>query len=180
MAQFLDEGVEGQETQCEFNLKAHLSKYNVPDRVYGLLNDESITIDELITFTILDLKDWCNEHSLKTIEKKRFINSIKSLPNSQSSKPDAEEKTKIVQVPVFLGNEEKEQLAQFGDMKNNVKNMIRNVNETTTKLKNVDAVINEINHVCDKIESFVETLRRNFLQQVFHALFCILFTLVIT
>ena len=104
MTQFVDEGVEGQETQCEFNLKAHLSKYNVADRVYGLLYNESITIDELITFTILDLKDWCNEHSLKTIEKKRrFLNSnsTKSLPNSQSNIQAEHSKTKIVQVPVF-------------------------------------------------------------------------------
>ena len=164
MAQFLDEGVEGQDTQFNnFNLKAHLSKYNVPDTVYELLCKESITIDELITFTISDLQDWCNEHSLKTIEKRRFINLIKSLPNSQSNKPE-NEKTKIV--PVFLGNEEKEQLLQFDDMKNNVENMIKNVNEIKTKIKNVDGVIQEINDVCDKIESFVEILRRNLLQTV--------------
>ena len=51
-----------QETQC--------TMYNVPNTVYKLLCDESITVDELITFTQEELKDWCNEHSLKTIEKR--------------------------------------------------------------------------------------------------------------
>ena len=82
-----------EEPSAKFDLKAHLSKYNVSDTVYKLLCDESITFDELITFTTNDLKDWCNEHSLGTIERRRFVNAVKSLPNAQSNIPD---KPKII------------------------------------------------------------------------------------
>ena len=163
MAQLVDEGTKGQIQESQFDLKKHLSKYNVPDTVYKLLYNESITCDELITFTIKDLEDWCNEHSLKTIERRRFLNAVKSLPNAQSNQPEIQ--SKIATMPMFLGNEEKEQLSQFDDMKNNVEEMIRDINEIKTKT-NTDGVMKEINRVCDKIESFVKTLRRNLLQQV--------------
>ena len=168
MAQLVDEGTEGQVQDTQIDLKTHLSKYNVPGGVYELLYDESITVDELITFTIKDLEDWCNEHSLKTIERRRFVNAIKSLPNAQSNKPD--NKPKIVEVPVpmpiFLGNEEKEQLSQFDEMKNNVQQMIKEIKEIQTK-SSTDGVVKQINSVCNEIESFVETLRRNLLQQAY-------------
>ena len=65
MDQLVDEGIdEGAEGQVED------TKYNVPDRVYKLLCDESITIDELVTFRTSDLDDSCSEHSLKTIERR--------------------------------------------------------------------------------------------------------------
>ena len=74
---------ERQVQDTQISLKAHLSKYNVSDTVYILLYDESITIDELITFTIKDLEDWCIEHSLKTIERrsnvKRMIQEIDKI-----------------------------------------------------------------------------------------------------
>ena len=150
MAQFVDQGTEGQIQDTQFDLKAHLSKYNVPVTVYGLLCGESITVDELVTFTIKDLEDWCIEHSLKTIERRRFVNAIKSLPNAQSNNLQAS-KEKIIEVPIFLGNEEKEQLSQFDDMRNNVNKMIKHINEIETK-SNVNGVILEINKVCDSIE----------------------------
>ena len=168
MARFVDEGAEGQVQDTKIGLKEHLSKHNVSDAVYALLQQENITIDELITFTVEDLKDWCNEHKLKIIERRRFLNAIKSLPNAQSNIQVSE--PKIVEVPIFLGNEEKEQLNQFDDMKNNVENMIKCVTEIKTKM-NVDNVIEEINKVCDKIESFVETLRKNLLKQVYVLIF---------
>ena len=84
-----------------FDLQRHLKRYNVPDRVFNLLKQDSITCDELTTFTNNDLERWCDENQLRTIERRRFINAVKSLPNAQASKPDA---PKIVQVPIFLGN----------------------------------------------------------------------------
>ena len=89
-ALFLDESVQtvGQVKDTQFDLKSYLSKYNVPDRVYNLLCDESITFDELMTFRVKDLDEWCDEHSLKIIERRRFLNSIKSLVSSQCSKYD--------------------------------------------------------------------------------------------
>ena len=173
MAQSVDEGSEGQVQDTQFDLKAHLAKYNVPDTVYKLLYDESITCDELITFTVKDLEDWCNEHSLKIIERRRFLNAVKSLPNAQSNIEHT--KTKIVKVevpvevpvtmPIFLGNEEKEQLNKFDEMKHNVEQMMKDINEIETK-SNTDSVVKEINTVCDEIESIVKKLRRNLLQQV--------------
>ena len=176
MAQFVDEGTdegaEGQVEDTKINLRAQLTKYNVPDRVYKLLCDESITIDELSTFTTEDLKDWCDEHSLKTIERRRFLNAVKSLPNwkppanvnaNNPATSAATAKPKIV--TVFLGNEEKEQLTQFDEMKNNVKNMMHGIVKLKDK-SNVDKVVQEIDSVCDKIESFVKQLRNNLLKQV--------------
>ena len=166
MAQFVDEGSEGQVQDTQFDLKTHLSKYNVPDTVHKLLCDESITVDELTTFTIKDLEDWCIEHSLKTIERRRFVNAVKSLPNAQSNVQPLKEK--IVEVPIFLGNEEKEQLSQFDEMKNNVNKMIKHINEIHKKSNaNGVHVIQEINKVCDEIQSVVEKVRKTLLQQVY-------------
>ena len=152
-----DEGAEGQVQDTQFDLKTHLSKYKVSDTVYKLLCDESITVDELITLTNEELKDWCNENSLKTMDKKRFINAVKSLPNAQANRPDNE--------PVSIGNEEKEQISQFDEMKNNVKNVMNYISQVQNK-SDVDKIIQEINDVCDKIQSFVESLRKNLLKQV--------------
>ena len=152
---------------AKINLRALLSKHNVPVTVYKLLCDESITIAELITFTNEDLKDWCNEHSLKTIERRRFLNAVKSLPNANANRKikdnDHDHEPKIV--PVFLGNEEKEQLNQFDEMKNNVENMMNYINQLKNEL-NVDKVIKEINNICDDIQSHVEKLRTNLLNEV--------------
>ena len=174
MAQFVDEGNEGQVQDTRIDLKAHLSKYNVPDKVYALLCDESITVSELVTCTIKDLEDWCNEHSLKTMERRRFVNAIKSLPNAQSNINVQPPKEKII----FLGNEEKEQLSQFDEMKDNVNKMIKSINSIENKTK-VDGVIEEINKVCDEIVTFVEKLRKNLLQQVYQHV-CILCVLIAT
>ena len=167
MAQCVDKNNKKQIQNTQFDLRTHLSKYNVPGRVYGLLCDESITVSELATCTIKDLEDWCNEHSLKTMERRRFVNAIKSLPNAQAN-------VQPVKEIVFLGNEEKEQLSQFDDMKNNVNKMMKSINAIENKSK-VDGVIEEINKVCDEMVTFVEKLRKNLLQQVYIniSVFCV-------
>ena len=161
MAQFVDGSAEGQLQDTKFHLRTHLAKYNVPDRIYDLLTQDSITVDELSLFRVKDLDNWCDENHLRTIERTRFINAVKSLPNAKANKPENQAKI----VPVLIGNEEKDQLSQFDDMKNNVKNMINHVNKLQNKL-NVDKVIEEINNICDDIQSRVETLRKNLLTQV--------------
>ena len=158
-------GTEGKggEKQLEFDLREHLLKYNVPDRIFNLLKQDSITIDELSTFRTKDLDIWSDENHLRAIERRRFINAVKSLPNSQAGKPDIQPKI----VPVLIGNEEKEQLnqLQFDEMTNSVENMIHHINKLQNK-SNVDKTIEEINSVCDEIQSFVETLRKNLSKQV--------------
>ena len=154
-------GTGSNEEQVQFDLRAHLSKYNVPNRVLSLLKQDSITENELSSFRIKDLDNWCDENQLKAIEKMRFLNAVKSLPNSQANTPDNEPKI----VPILIGNEEKEQLSQFDDMKNNVKNMMNHINKLQNT-SNVDEVIKGINNVCDEIQSYVETLRKNLLNQV--------------
>ena len=159
MAQYDGEGDvqdEGQTPSTQFDLLAHLSKYNV-------LSNESITYDELITFTIEDLKDWCDEHNLKTIERRRFLNAVKSLPNAQASKTN--DKPQIVEVAIFLGNEEKEQLNTFDEMEKNIKQFLNAVNDIKNKA-NVTNVIKEINTVCDQIHILVESLRTSLKHEV--------------
>ena len=155
----------GQVQDTQFDLQRHLSKYNVCDRVYKLLCHDSITVDELITFTNSELKDWCDENHLRIIEKKRFVNAIKSLPNSQATQHD---EPKIV--PIFLGNEEQEQLSQFDKMEKSITNLMNYISEIENK-SNVEKVVQEINDACDEIQSFVETLRKNLLHQVFWVYF---------
>ena len=155
------------ETNNEQNqdLQAHLSEFNVPNRVATLLKQENITIYELITFTVEDLKDWCNEHSLKTIERRRFLNAVNSLKN-ESNIIGGNTKGRQTRL-VFVTNEEKEQINEFNRMSQNVETMIKcvnNINENS--LKNVNVAINEINSVCDKIESFVKQLRQSLLAKM--------------
>ena len=165
MAQFVDERAEGQVQDTKISLRTHLTKYNVPARVYKLLCDESITIDELTTFRTNDLDDWCNEHSLKTIERRRFLNAVKSLPNAQANKPVNKPRVVEVPVPIFLGNEEKEQLSQFDKMEENVTNMMNHINKIKNK-SNADKLVEEINSVCNEIQSYVEKLRKDLTRQV--------------
>ena len=171
MAQFVDESTERVVQDTKMNLQTHLSKYNVPDRVYELLEEESITVDELITFRANDLDDWCNEHSLKTIERRRFLNAVNSLKNENNGNKHTNNSNSNTKVEparlVFVGNEEKEQINQFNQMSQNVETMIKfvnNINENS--VKNVNVAINEINGVCDKIESFVKQLREKLLAKV--------------
>ena len=138
-------------------LKAHLLNHNVPANVCTLLQQESITLQELHTFTTEDLKDWCNEHKLKTIERRRLINAVKEIPKSKASKPQF----------IFLGHEEKEQINQFKQMENNVKSILSTINDINEKKKvNVDSIIEEINNVCNQIQTFVEDLRKTTLVKV--------------
>ena len=164
MAQFVDGGFDtcnNEVRATQFDLKAHLSNYKVPDTVYKLLCNDSITVDELITCTAKDLEDWCNENQLRMIERRRFLNAAKCLPNVQANKSHV---PKII--PVFLGNEEKEQLNKFDEMENNVETVIDCVKQIKDLTK-VDKVIHEINNICDEIETFVAVLRENLLQQVY-------------
>ena len=151
----------GSEGEKELDLKSHLAKFNVPDRVYGLLAEESITVAELTTFRTRDLDTWADEHELKTIERRRFINAVKALPNADANKPI---KPQIVKV--YLGKEEKEQMQKFSEMETNVNKLITNVNEMTNENKsNVENVIKDIDSVCNQMQVFVENLRQKLLKQ---------------
>ena len=145
------------EIECKLELKTHLSKHNVPDHIYTLLQNDSITMSLLLTFTNDDLKDWCNEHNLKIVERRKFMNAIKELPNADANKSQF----------VFVGNEEKEQMSQFESMKENINNIIKNINQINTQ-KNINAatIINEINTVCDQLNTLVDNLRTTLLQTV--------------
>ena len=126
MAQLADEPTNEGQVETRFDLKQHLSEFNVPDAVYKLLVQESITFGELVTYTSDDLKDWCNEHNIKTSERRRFINAVKSLPNAEASKPSAIQKEKMV----FVGKEEKEQMNEFDEMETSVNKTIAAIRDT--------------------------------------------------
>ena len=81
--------------QTPNTMQVHLSKFNVPNRV---------SIDELITFRTTDLDAWCTEHQLKTIERRRFLNAVNSLKNTNTS---TNLNTQPVVKLVFAGNEGK-------------------------------------------------------------------------
>ena len=150
---------EGEEqVEVDIDLRAHLSKYNVPDRVFDLLEKDSITADELSTFRTKDLDNWCDENELRTIEARRFVNAVKALPNAIATQPKV--------VKVFVGNEEKEQLTQFDEMETKINKLIENVTNINKKKKaNMNNIIKEINNTCAKILTFVENLRKNLVQQ---------------
>ena len=162
---------EGEEEQSNdnINLQTHLTKHGVVSKIYNLLQEESITLPDLLTFTIEDLKDWCNEHSLKTIERRRFINAIKALPNAEEAKSIAKPQIQIQKeiVKVYIDKEEKEQMKQFDEMKTNINTIMNNIESINKQKKeNTENIIKEINNVCDKIQTFVESLRKNLLQKV--------------
>ena len=147
-----------------FDLKTHLAKYNVPERVYNLLVEESVTVSELLTFRTTDLDYWSDEHELKAIERRRFINAVKALPNAEANKPSTA-KPNIVKI--YLGNEEKEQIKQFGDMKANVNKMKHTIEQMNGKNQtNAENAIKDVNNVCNQIQTFVENLRNKLLKKV--------------
>ena len=121
------------------SLQKYLSKHNVPDKVYGLLQSDNISLGELTTFTNEDLKDWCVEHELKTLERRRFINAIENLDFTKK---------------------EKENLKQIEQINTNINEMIKDSKTS------IESTIEEINTVCDKIQAFVETLRKSSVKKV--------------
>ena len=149
-------------SECELNIQEYLSKYNVAEKVFTLLQQESITVNELLTFTNQDLERWCDEHKLKTIERRRFINAIKALPNAETAnKPEI--------VKMFLGDEEKEQLKQFDEMKSNINAMIDIVGKIKEKQEtSINDVIKDINKLCDDIciEKLAQEMRKDLLEHV--------------
>ena len=158
-AEYGDEGV----TDTQTPLQKHLKKHNVSDGVYKLLEEESINQAELSTFTNDELKDWCNEHNLKTIERKRFITAVKALPNAQINKSQKKQVIKI-----YLSQEEKEQMTQFNKMKQEINEMTNDINEIKCQNKSkVDKIMKEINQTCDQIQEFVEQLRNKSIQIVY-------------
>ena len=156
----------GEQSNGDMNnidLKHYLSQYSVPDSVYSLLNDESITISELFTFTNDDLKDWCVEHKLKTIERRRFINAVQNLPNSQLSENGRKQEI----VKVYLVNEEKEQMNELNVMKRNINNVIKHINNMSkSSTNNINDIKNEITNVFYQIETLVEQSKQTQLKEV--------------
>lgn len=152
-------------TAAETCLQNHLKKYNVPEIVYRHLEQQCITQAELVTFTSDDIKDWCNEHNLKTIERRRFINAVKALPNAEINKPKPSKEKEIVKV--YLTKEEKEQMIEFNTMKHTVHKMIKDIGEIKAKNKsNVTTITKEINSFCNQIQIFIEQLRAKCLEIV--------------
>ena len=59
------------------------------------------------------------------------------------------------------------QIQQFEEMQNNIKSMIDGIGDIDKDKKaNVESIISEINTVCDQMQTFVESLRKDLLQQV--------------
>ena len=124
----------------QFNLKSHLEDFNVPDKVYTLLEGDGIRVNDLTSFRIKGLDGWCHEHSLKIIERTRFIKAVKALPNAQAN----EEITESTVKP-YLRKELKK-------IQENTNNMAQRINDVCDRL--------------DKLEVFVKQFRNNSLNQV--------------
>ena len=115
--------------------------------------------------TILDIRGNLSKYSRYSKNYSKKNHCVKLLPNTQANKRNDHDAPEIVQLPIFLGNEEKEQLNKFDEMENNVQKVIDCIKQIKDSTK-VDKVIQEINIVCDEIETFVAALRKNLLQQV--------------
>ena len=179
---------DSKEGELSDDLAIHLQKFSVSDRVYSLLKEDNVTTKELITFTVKDLEDWCNEHHLKTVDRRRFINAIKALPNSESHKesingsrigspissPLLSPRSQAMQF-VFVGNEEKEQMTKLNEMTRNGSKLMENIKNINEKgRQSMNDVIGEINQVCDQVQEYVEQLRKNLLNEVYFVI-CVLF-----
>ena len=91
-------------------------------------------------------------------------NEAQVQPTAKSNS-DSKKQAQIVRIPIYLGNEEKEQLNTFDEMENNISKIMNHLKE----MKNstiIDKVIQEINDVCDEIETYVAALRKELLKQV--------------
>ena len=83
------------------------------------------------------------------------------LPNAQLKKPKIEEK---------------EQMTQFDDMKNNINKFVDSINDINKNKKlNSNKAIQEINTICDEIQKYVQNLRTKLLQQVYYLIIAYLF-----
>lgn len=123
---------------------------------------------DLIRFTIKDFEDWCNEYSLKTIERIRFVDAVKNLPNAKANEPQAptpqEQQTRTF---IYLSKEEQSQREKFEDMKANIEILMTSINNIDkTRSSNEKSLINNVNNACDEIQTLVEQLRTNLLSQL--------------
>ena len=147
-----------------FDLKGHLTKFKVSESVQNLLKTEDIDIDELVTFTVKNVEDWCKEHSLKTIETIRLVNAIKSLPNSAAN---YETLIRTERGFIYLNQKEQLQREKFEEMITNVQALMENIdNINQSRQINEQSLITQVNDTCDKIQTFVENIRADLLSQV--------------
>ena len=150
------------EGEKDDGLREWLLNQKIPSSVCDALELENVTKREIMTYSEQDLIDLCNHLNLNIVIKKRFINSIKSIPNAVSS---ISQNKSIIKV--FLGNQEKQQMEQFKIMTETLK---KNINTATNELKecdnDIDNMKNEINKVYDDIQTMVEQARTQDLNKV--------------
>ena len=143
-----------------FDLQNHLTKFDVPDRVYTLLETDGIHIGDLISWRVKDIDNWCDENSLKTKERTRFITAIKNLPNAQAAKPKPT-------IMLYLEKEHKQQIQQFEQMEQNINILIERIDDIN-KQENVNTknITQWINDVCNEMEALVKQLKTDLLSKV--------------
>ena len=61
------------ETESGLDLQEYLNKHGVSPNVFTLLDNESITINDLVTSTNAELEEWSHENNLNTIERRRLL-----------------------------------------------------------------------------------------------------------
>ena len=143
MSQVQPEG-DAQSTTIEDDLDKWLQR-NKLSKLYSALVDDGIDMVELLTYTEEDVIDWCNEHKISVAIRRRFLNSLKKLPNSSTTKENSEQR---------------KQIKEFNEMTNNLRKLIQNINQNeeiiTTRSQ---PAVTEVNKLCEQLQRKVESIR---------------------
>ena len=118
--------VDGVATPGELDLKEHLTKHGFKqyDKIEEFVNNGDITIEDLIECSVSDLQELCQQHNIQSIQKNRFINAIKKLPNSKASQTQVQQSI----VSAMIAETEsrvKERIVSLTNLKNENKKNIK-------------------------------------------------------
>ena len=139
-----------------------LKKHKVSESIYSMIKNEELTMKELETFTIDELRSLCRENGIKTADSRRFINAIKSIPGSEASRRPEQIIKKI-----YLTDKEKQQMSNFDQMAKNITDLIDKLEITKSdSVSNFNNTVDTVNSFCDELASHVNTLRRRLIDNV--------------
>ena len=178
------------EGEAALSLSQWLSDRNIPESVLTALQNESITLKELLTYTCDDLEIWCKENSFKISIRRRFVNAIKEIPgsiasstgNSNPSQPypptsnaasniadEAKQPNDpvIKPPPLILNDVEQKQKNRLNSLKTRVSKVIESIgqvsNDNQFQAQNTKQVVNQ---TFDKINQMLAKMQQSLLTNV--------------
>lgn len=145
------------------DLRALLVNHKVPGFVCDTLDELQLTKEEIISYTEQELIDLSNHLNLNIVIRKRFLNAIKSLPNSAASSNLSNKSI----VKVFLTNEDKQQMDEFKTMRKNMQGSLSTVSNELKECENYfQDIENQVSDIYDKIKVMIEATMQNDLKKV--------------